>query len=546
MHGSDKPTLADGSPPARRFAWRGGLGSGHPGAILLAVIVAVALLVALTRFESRGRTLLATTAQLVTAVLVLALPWGTGLGWCLARTDLPGRRLAARILAGLLFVPLVVLAGAWQAGFDRLGPWAGWLPGGDSPGGFWAAAWVHGVAAVPWVALLTGVGFRCVEQEWEDQARLERGPWSVWWGVTLPRVLPWLTGAAVWVTAQVAGEMVVTDLFRVRTWAEELYTELALGGDLEAGPLGYGAGIALWFLVALTTSVVLVRLAPAPLAPAWRTGTWRSLGRGRGVAAAFVTVSLVVLVGLPLLDLVARLGIQVTPGPTGLERSWSLARAARVLVDCATRFGPEAGRSLELGLGATGLALGLSLVAGGVILERPRWRLAWALGLAMMLAWPAPAVGAAVVALFNRPEVPALTWLYDRSLVPSMLALALRGLPLACLSVAAAWSSLPGSLWESARLEGLTAPRALWQVAVPQAAGALVGGGLLVFAQVTADVGASILVVPPGVTPLSLRVFNLIHYGVEEQVAAISLIWVVLGMAVAVAVPWPRSDGAES
>lgn len=542
MRSSSRPHTTD-VPHRVRSPWRGWLGPSQLGIVLVAVAVSA---MSLAQIDFRGWALLATTARLVAAVLVLALPWGTGLGWCLVRTDLAGRRLAGRLLAGLLFVPLVVLAGAWQAGFDRLGPLAGWLPPVGAPTGFWAAVWVHGVAAVPWVTLLAGLGFRAVEHEWEDQARLEQGPWSVWWGVTFPRVLPWLVASAVWVGCQVAGEIVVTDLFRVRTWAEELYTELALGGDLEAGPLSYRAGAVLWLAVSSTSALVLSRLAPTPLTPAWRQGSLRSLGQGRLFAAGFVIVSLAVLVGLPVLDLATRLGIQVTPGPSGLERSWSLARAVSVLGACAAQCGPDAGRSLELGLGATGLAMGLALAAGGVVLERPRWRLAWTLGLAILLAWPAPAVGAAVVALFNRPEVPPLIWLYDRSLVPTVLALALRGLPLAGLTVAAAWSSLPRSLWESARLEGLSATRALIRVAIPQAAPALIGGGLLVFAQVTADVGASVLVVPPGVAPLSLRVFNLIHYGVDEQVAAISLIWVVLGMCLALALPWPRQDRAES
>jgi iron(III) transport system permease protein len=37
------------------------------------------------------------------------------------------------------------------------------------------------------------------------------------------------------------------------------------------------------------------------------------------------------------------------------------------------------------------------------------------------------------------------------------------------------------------------------------------------------DLAASILVVPPGVTTLSIRIFGLLHYGVEDQVAGICL-----------------------
>jgi len=38
------------------------------------------------------------------------------------------------------------------------------------------------------------------------------------------------------------------------------------------------------------------------------------------------------------------------------------------------------------------------------------------------------------------------------------------------------------------------------------------------------DLAASILVVPPGVMTLPIRVFNLLHAGVDDQVAAVSLV----------------------
>ena len=48
------------------------------------------------------------------------------------------------------------------------------------------------------------------------------------------------------------------------------------------------------------------------------------------------------------------------------------------------------------------------------------------------------------------------------------------------------------------------------------------------------DLAASVLVVPPGVTTLSIRIFGLLHYGVEDQVAGICLALVAVFAAVAV------------
>ncbi|HEX6961911.1 MAG TPA: hypothetical protein VF175_08600, partial [Lacipirellula sp.] len=37
------------------------------------------------------------------------------------------------------------------------------------------------------------------------------------------------------------------------------------------------------------------------------------------------------------------------------------------------------------------------------------------------------------------------------------------------------------------------------------------------------ELSATLLVVPPGVTPLSVRLFQLLHYGVDDRVAALVL-----------------------
>ena len=44
------------------------------------------------------------------------------------------------------------------------------------------------------------------------------------------------------------------------------------------------------------------------------------------------------------------------------------------------------------------------------------------------------------------------------------------------------------------------------------------------FAWAAGDLACSILVVPPGVTTVPIRVFGLIHSGVDQQVAGICLV----------------------
>ena len=83
------------------------------------------------------------------------------------------------------------------------------------------------MAAIPWVVLFAGLGLRTVEPALEEQALLDGTPWQVFRRVTLPACWPALGLAAVWVAMFTAGEMTVTSIFSVRTYAEEVFNQIA-------------------------------------------------------------------------------------------------------------------------------------------------------------------------------------------------------------------------------------------------------------------------------------------------------------------------------
>jgi len=60
-----------------------------------------------------------------------------------------------------------------------------------------------------------------------------RIPGPFFWRFTLPRLLPWLVAAAVWVGLLAFTEITVADMAQVRTLAEEVYTQ-SVAGDANA------------------------------------------------------------------------------------------------------------------------------------------------------------------------------------------------------------------------------------------------------------------------------------------------------------------------
>ncbi|MCA9100885.1 MAG: hypothetical protein KDA63_07050, partial [Planctomycetales bacterium] len=196
---------------------------------ILVLVVALAGWGIWVATNSRLLGIVANTALLVVAVGVLALPAGVLLAVALVKTDLPGRRLLGAVLFATLFVPLYLQAAGWEAAAGVQGWLSGLVPRRTWLEGMPAVVWVHAVHALAWVTGIIVIGLAYVAPELEERAALVASGRRVIWHVTLPGALPAICGAAVWLAITLAGEMSVTDLYQVRTYAEEVYTGFALG-----------------------------------------------------------------------------------------------------------------------------------------------------------------------------------------------------------------------------------------------------------------------------------------------------------------------------
>ena len=143
---------------------------------------------------------------------------------------------------------------------------------------------------------------------------------------------------------------------------------------------------------------------------------------------------------------------------------------------------------------------------------------------ALTFALPGPVIGLAIIAVFNQPDSPVFNFLYDQSIVPLCLAQSIRGLPLALLIMWYALQSIPVEMIEHAELDGAPWWTRLIGIALPQRRAALALAWGVALALGLGELSAGILVASPGLTTLTVRIFGLLHYGVEDQVAGICLV----------------------
>lgn len=498
--------------------------------------------------DPRVARLAANTLWLAGATVACSVPLGTLLAVVLSRTDLPGRRALGFALVGLLFVPLYLQTGAWQAGFGL----EGWFTVGRA-GAMWldgwrAAVWIHTVAALPWVVLFVSAGLRLVERELEEAALLDGSGLQVLMRVTLARAWPAAGLAALWVAVTTAGEMTVTDFFQVRTYAEEVFTQNAATGEPGQVPLTVLPGVALTAWVAVAALLFVAQIAPFDWTVSHGAGHVFRLGRLRWADAGLFLMIVATAVGIPLASLVWKTGVLVAQTSDGRVRSWSVGKCALQMLKCASLYRREFFWSSVTGA----LAATTATIAAGWLAWTARrgfvFSLPALLCMVAALAVPGPVVGLSLIPWFNHPGLPLLNQLYDNSIVPMWLVQTWRAFPLALLILWPSLGNFPRESLESAALEGAGGFTLLAKIVLPQRRAAVSAAWLASFAACLAELDATWLVKPPGVETLATRIFELLHGGVEDVVAGISLTMFVgfelLSLIIAWLV-WPKTGSSS-
>lgn len=450
----------------------------------------------------RWGTLLTNTAKVAGIATSLCLVLGIVFAALLFRTDIHLRRPAIALLLLAATIPLyVVSASAYSIiGKER------WL--GVSA----IVGLIHAVAYLPLVVLIVGVAMRSVSADVEEMALLDGArPAEVFLRVTLPLAAGGLVASVVLVVLWVTTDYTVSDVLVVRTFAEEVYTQYALGtrkAVLVCVPQVLVFGGLLWglrrgFLTGETDD------------GGERTSTepYRfRVGRRRIPLSIAVGAAALALAATPVLSLAARV------------------HHARDLAYFARLFTSEILTSVCTSLAAAFLAAALGVGLAWYAVRRPRWRLLIAAFVIAMLAVPAPVLGMGLILLFNRGG--PLGEVYNS---PGMLVIAylFRFLPIAVILLIPAVRTIPPDCESAAKVDGCGALQTWWRIIWPLC---LPSALVAMFAVTVLSIGelpCSLLVTPPGYNTVGFRFFGLIHAGLYPDAAALCLFSIG-----AVLVPW--------
>jgi iron(III) transport system permease protein len=425
-----------------------------------------------------GELLLNTLLLIATSTICCAVI-GTAAAWFIERTAFPGRRIFAVLAVVPLAVPPFITSYAWIS---------------LSPGlaGFWGALLVVTTSYYPLVYLPVAASLREMDPALEETARsLGHNATGIFLRVILPQLRPALLGGVLLVALDVLVEFGAFALLRFRTFTTAIYSAYRAGfSGAEPALL---AMVLIALCIACLTAEYFVRgrarygrLARGTrrLAMRYAIGAWRF-----AVPAGFGLLALITL-GIPL----------------GMIIYWLLQPGSAATTPAAFSAGAlahSAFSSIYLGAGGAALTMALALPLGMLAARYDGW-LVTLLERAAYLAQSVPGivVALALVSL----TVHAIRPLYQSTFL-LMLAYAVVFLPLALVSVRAAFVQAQRGLEDAGRSLGLTPAAVLLRITIPLAAPGLGAAAALVFIAIVTELTATLLLAPIGTRTLATQVW---------------------------------------
>ncbi|WP_419509611.1 ABC transporter permease [Candidatus Allofournierella excrementavium] len=444
---------------------------------------------------------------------------------------LSARRLglmANSLLLGLLVASLCMIAGLAAAQGIRRGPLARrgcrwfFLLLAPVPPYVYALSWLSvarlwrlnptgmlpsvAVEVLAYLPVCTGISLLALERlpkEPVQLALLMGREKKAFWDVVLPSVFPQVLASGGLVFILSVTDFSIPSLFQVNVYAMEIFSDYSAQGRtyhsfLLSLPLTAVAAVVMLLCMDPVKSILMA--APSGAAPPVRGGAAVAAAAWAGVAVCLFQVA------FPL----AALSPHLPSLGQAILLSWE-----ELAVSCLT------------GVLAGLLALAPAALAAECLLALRGKKWLWYL-LLFPIALPGSIIGLGLLELVNKSPFHRL----GRTVWMPALGLAVHYLPYLLLLLVGAFARLDRDKLALGRVLARTRAKYLFRVRLPMLSGGLLAAFSVAFMLSMADVGTVLMLMPAGMEPLSVKIYNYLHYGSSELVAGFCYFQVLLCMAV--------------
>lgn len=474
--------------------------------LLHAFLTEPASLIAPLTLSPRRTVLLIASVGLAAAVAGAAIIIGVLFISTLFR--LPGKLVNGilLLLLALAGIPPYIHALTWSEVLQVAGDL---IPGLPSTG--WAISfWVELMALLPLSVFLTWIAFRSADTRLIDAGRLVRSDLLVLRHITLPLAAPALGAAFGFVFLICCTDYSVPSLFGADVYALDIFAQFSASNSaaqafLYALPLLF---ITLMVMIACRSGIRTLAQTPnwfsarsgnPPVFPFW----FCMLQAG---AAIILIVQILVLFSGLILAVGSPYAFVASVHMAESELAYSLLTAVLVVV----------------------ISLPLAIAAAHE-LKRPGFRgaAAWIIVL-IPLAIPSPLIGIGMIMTGN---LPVLSALYPAFIMPALVSV-VRFAPFAAIILFIQIRFIDPLLFDAAAVFARSRTDALSRIYLPLFAPGLVVSAGILAALTLAELGATLIVTPPGHTTITMRIYNYLHYGSSSDVAGLCLMVTLLTLVV--------------
>lgn len=414
----------------------------------------------------------------------------------------------------LLFavVPPYIHALAWSTVFSMLVAAFGSVGLSLSPLGGWGGSWlVQYMAFLPLCVGLALLGLETVDPLLLDAARMQRSDQDVFLKTALPLAGPAILAGCGFVFIFSLMDYSVPSLFGKNVYALEIFAEHSATGRAASAFL-----VSLPMLL-LAAAIIYFSQAPlreAAVRPPWGLRPWMASPKWPVYIKVLQLFSLLILAAQVVVPLVGL--IVATGGWEALADSVRLARREVVF-------------SLYVALMTAFLILPLAYPVAYLLTQPGGRGVRWWLATILPLAVPAPLVGIGLIVAWNRPIFGGI---YGSEAMPVLAALA-RFAPFAALLILVQLRRLDPLLIDAARVMQRRVYDTALKVYLPMLAPGLIAAFCFTFALTLGELGATLIVAPPGRATVTMRLYNLLHYGASDLVAGLCLLMVIVTVILA-------------
>lgn len=386
----------------------------------------------------------------------------------------------------MLLLPSFIHSQSWWKFFDVIA-----LP----IRGFVATWWVSTMYYLPLPLTLMFISLKAMDKDVLEAAAVFLNPNKALFGVIFPSLYPAIFGSGLLVFLLSLADYSIASIFSVNTYALDIFAQFSISGSISDALLYSMPLILVTIIVGIPGLRMLQNLSLTAKGE-----------KGKKYVKVVLPTSIIVLSRLGLVILFANILIPF------LTLIYSLVDGVETIKFVSTSI-DEFNNTVFVAISALLISMPLSLILSTKLNHKRGNGFIYFI-LAIPLIMPSALIGIGLIGIFRN------SFVYNTAIMP-VLASVIRYTPIGILLCYSGIKALDQELLDTRLVYQKSVLNGFAKLYLPIILPFILMGGLSVSILSTGEVGATIMVLPPGFNTLAVKIYNYLHYGASNAVTVL-------------------------